>query len=106
MSAFVDVTASPVIVLLRRYELQQVTELNDDDGEALEGQVGHDELTIQLRAELAPMRAYQTLWHETLHCIANQMHIKFRNDEELDRLATGIVMVLRDNAWMRHPPTT
>ena len=50
---------------------------------------------------------WNTIWHETLHCIAEKLAIeekggKLCEDEPaINLLATGINSVLNDNKWMR-----
>jgi hypothetical protein len=41
----------------------------------------------------------QTLWHEIIHSLCAQSSINMK-EADVDRLATGIVQVIRDNRWI------
>lgn len=78
------------------YSIELVDRLESKDTVALDGNLRFDESEIKLRASLSPQRLVQTLFHEIIHGIFDQV-ARDADDQTIDALAHGIMQVLRDN---------
>jgi hypothetical protein len=64
------------------------------------GIINHSENKIQIRKDLPENIKMETLIHECIHAIDNQLGLGF--DEVMtDRLATGIYSLIFDNNWTK-----
>ena len=79
-----------------RYAVEYEDRLQSDEHERLAGQARHMENRILLDPMPCHDRQVETLWHETIHAIANVLNITLMEDE-VCRLSMGLVMVMRDN---------
>lgn len=82
------------------YPVDFVPSLNDGE-KMLYGQVDLEQTCIRLNPDVA---GYQhqciTLWHEILHALINNAHIRMERDKEeeiVEALSRGVYMVLQDN---------
>jgi len=95
----------PKLIKIGPYDftVELVPDLRDESGE-LHGQCCRDINVIRINSTTTneQLRA-ETLWHEILHAIWGVFHLKTRAGEEkaVSTLATGTVMVLRDNPNLR-----
>lgn len=64
---------------------------------ALNGHIQYDECKIQVRAGMPPQRRYQVLWHEVVHGLLALGGMYQQDEQMVEVLANGIVMVLQDN---------
>lgn len=82
------------------YAVCSARTLNDGD-RLLYGQVDFEQSTIKLNPDVAGhQHQCITLWHEILHALINNAHIKMDNDKEeeiVEALSRGVYMVLQDN---------
>lgn len=70
-----------------------------EKGIAIDGQCRNTDATIRIR-KMSEQAMRQTLWHETIHALCWQHGIKLSDEKEVDRLATGIMQVIKDNRWI------
>lgn len=82
------------------FDVKSEADLRGDDGEKLDGQFVPSRALIKLNSGLCNQLQHQTLWHEIVHSLAYQSHLKL-GESTVDILANGIVQVLRDNDWIR-----
>ena len=79
------------------YAVEYIADLRDDDGK-LDGRIHHGKTRIQLETALGDQALDQTLIHETLHAIFNQMgNLYLIKETELDALAHHLYQFIRDN---------
>ncbi len=85
------------------YEIKIESEafLSDDKVQILCGQCDLGGQTIRI-IQQHPDQMYQTLWHEVLHGINDFMGTNL-DEETVERLAHGLVMVLLDNGMVKRP---
>ena len=79
-----------------RYAVAYEERLQSDNMERLSGQARHMENRILLDPLPCQDRQIETLWHETLHVIADVLNVSLPEDD-VCRLSMGLVMVMRDN---------
>lgn len=98
-------TLKPKVVKIgpHTYTVNEVERLQDGDGvKTLYGQIKCAQQVIEVEKRLVGSYKRQTVWHEILHGILENAGIREDHDEQMiDALATGIVQVLQDNAWLR-----
>ncbi len=89
------------------YTIETIDNLNDKVGQ-LFGQHDPETNTIRINGSITNEQIKaETLWHEILHAIWNVFHIgSYRIGEDAEEfvvanLATGTMMVLRDNPELR-----
>lgn len=80
------------------YNVYQLSRLTDGKHQ-LDGQIDYVAGHIRLRKGLCDGTKRQTLWHEVIHGIATHGRIKMKEDD-VDRMASGIIQVLMDNPWL------
>lgn len=104
---------STVNVIGITYKINYVDKPSDVDlhqRETLWGQVDLWTRTIRIyKNDRTYEDIMQTLWHEIIHAIANQLHIEDAvndNNEVVDLLATGLSNVVDQNNWLAYVPTT
>ncbi len=73
-----------------------------DGKKKLDGEIVYGQTLIRIRETFSPQAQRQVLWHEILHALEQQMGLRF-TEIEIDRLAFGIMHVLRDNHWLTEP---
>jgi len=66
------------------------------NGEELNGLADPDEQRIQVVGTLPLHTQQEKLLHETMHCVEASMDLDLE-DTVIDRLATGLLAVLKDN---------
>lgn len=76
--------------------------LKSSDGHSLAGQIDYNRHTIRLYDRLDNQQAWETLWHEVVHGIADFMDVDV-TEEEVGRLANGLTLVLADNPGLERP---
>lgn len=79
-----------------RYTVEFEDRLQSDNHERLAGQARHLENRILLDPMPCADRKVETLWHETIHAIADVLNITLE-ESDVCRLSMGLVMVMRDN---------
>lgn len=79
-----------------RYTVEYEDRLQSDNNERLAGQARHMENRILLDPMPCQDRQTETLWHETIHAIADVLNISLTEDD-VCRLSIGLMMVMRDN---------
>lgn len=89
-------------ILNRNYELIGVEEkeLNDYSTEMTYiGRANYVHTNIKISIDSSNVIQQETVIHEILHCIANQMGLSRLQDDEdmIDALSTGLLNVIRDN---------
>lgn len=78
-----------------RVELES-GELRDESDHKLCGEIDYQAALIRVKRDMAPSRIIQTLMHEIVHGIANASCM-YPSEEDVDRVASGIIAVLREN---------
>lgn len=68
-----------------------------DNGDALDGQIRYADCQIWIWNTANDQHVYQTLLHEAVHGICRCFDVDL-SDDDVDRMAHGISMLLRDNA--------
>jgi hypothetical protein len=64
------------------------------------GQIDYERHTIKIEPDVTDeQRKHQTLLHEIIHGIAHEMGFSLK-EEKVDKLATGIYAVIKDNPGM------
>lgn len=82
------------------YSVEAVDRLvaSDDAGRRLLGEIDYIGLRIRHDSALVGTARAQTILHEVVHGVLDNIGIRSDHDERLiDSLATGVLMVLRDN---------
>ena len=64
------------------------------------GNIDYEKCIITIDSDLNYQQIEMTLMHEIMHGIANHFGIKVE-EEDIDRLARGIYMVLRENKLLK-----
>lgn len=74
----------------------------DAEGRALRGQIDYNAAKIKLEPNVQDEQGKkQTLMHEIMHGIAKHFGLSILDDEDvIDKLATGMYMVISDNPDM------
>jgi len=70
---------------------------------ALDGDVNFDDEKIQIKKSLRGPRRELTLWHELIHAIAEDQEMEL-SEEKTDKLAHGIVQILKDHPSLAPKP--
>jgi Zn-dependent peptidase ImmA (M78 family) len=81
------------------YEVIEKDELYLNNNECY-GVIDYENLVIKIKSSLKTKRKTQTLWHELVHAIVDEMQIDFKEMEEekiIDMLSKGIVCILSRN---------
>ena len=55
---------------------------------------------IKIDPTIADQKLPVSLWHELLHCLDDIQGMEL-DEKNVSRLANGIVMLLRDNPWLK-----
>jgi len=63
-------------------------------------EVYHRTFEIKIDPTIADQKLSVSLWHELLHCLDDIQGMEL-DEKNVSRLANGIVMLLRDNPWLR-----
>lgn len=83
-------------ILAHRFIVVFEDRLQSENHERLLGQCDHNWTTIKLDPMPNQSHQVQTVWHEVLHAIAQQMGIT-ASEDDVDRFSVGIVAVMRQN---------
>jgi len=82
------------------YEVEETDDILLVGGQQCVGLISYDELKIRIDAERPLMRKEHTLAHEIVHGIVIEYDIPITEElleETVDKFATGILQVLKDN---------
>ncbi len=85
------------------FTVEVVQGLRSEDhskGIRLDGRIDHQKLMISIDASLSPTKAFETLWHEVLHEIADLCDLSMP-EVTVRLVAPYIAMVLNQNTTMR-----
>jgi len=83
------------------YSIVAVSGLRSDDGKSLYGEVKYGLCEVRIEADNSPQQDRQTLWHEIVHIILEQLGRSKLNEENLvDSLAYALMQVVQDNPWL------
>jgi len=82
-----------------RYQVIEINDLQDDDGQAYYGRVWHRHLRIELDSDQARPQKIQALLHEALHGLFHQTgHFDIEEEERVvQMLGCQLPKFLRDN---------
>lgn len=69
--------------------------------QSLYGQINYPQQTIEVEKNLIGTYKRMVIWHEIIHGILETAGIHEHDEQLLDAVASGIVQVLQDNAWLR-----
>ena len=84
-------------ILTTDFKLNFVERLRDKEGvNSLRGDICYSHPEIRIDTEQSEQLIYQTIWHEVLHGIADQMDVEMAEGIVI-KLTNGLVSVLRDN---------
>ena len=83
-------------IIGKRYTVKWLDEVLDEEGKPLNGQADCDGLVIEMNNSLAIDTEQDILLHEVLHAVEGQMGLDVE-DTVIERLATGLLAVLKDN---------
>jgi hypothetical protein len=69
------------------------------NGRECSGIIHYNDLKIEIKSDMPKQKKVQSLWHEIFHGITKDWDVNLNGDEEdaVDRLATGVIQVLKDN---------
>lgn len=84
-----------------KYKIVLVPDLHGG-GKKLFGEVHHGSCEVRLEANNAPPTRRQTLWHEILHVVFEQLGSREIDDDEglVDSMAYVLMQVVQDNKWL------
>lgn len=92
---------SEVKIGIYNYSITEANEAFVYNGRLLDGLIHLNDLQITINTELAPQRAEQVLAHEIVHGIVEHYDIPIEHledfEEIVDKLAIGLLQVLKDN---------
>ena len=76
-----------------------------DGNTGLNGHILYNDCEIRVEEEMTPLVKWVTVWHAALPGLRE--HAGIGDDEEklVIALGYGVTQVLRDNPWLRQPPT-
>jgi hypothetical protein len=83
-------------VLGKRYRFEWKDKILDEKGRPLNGQADCDGLLIEILNSLPLDTEQDIVLHEVLHVVEGQMGLNVE-DTVIERLATGMLSVLKDN---------
>ena len=85
------------------YSIEYVERLISGDGKALLGQIEYDTAVIRLEPNAQDAQGKcRTLLHEIMHGIEHHFKLDL-SEEEIDNLANGMYMVIKDNPDLFNP---
>lgn len=90
------VKIGPIVFEVETHE-ELLAEERDGKRQALNGHILFDDCKIKVRAGLPSQRRYQVLWHEIVHGLLALGGMHEHDEQVVEVLANGIVMVLQDN---------
>lgn len=84
------------------YEIVQVPDLRADDDTNLFGQISFCSCEIRLRPDQHPQQRRQTVWHEIVHVVLEQLGCNddINNEAFTTALAHALMQVVVDNPWL------
>jgi hypothetical protein len=85
-------------ILNRSYELKQVSQTLIGNERGNWGVIDHINLEIELFKYLNNIIKLETLLHECIHGIDNQLALDF-DEKMIDKLACGFMSLILDNNW-------
>ena len=96
-----NVKVGPITYAIR---VQDNLMAKDDDGEdiLLFGKVCFATCEITIDSNLAPAMQWQTLWHEIVHIVYDQLGLN-KDEGEADGIAYKLLEVLMDNGFLQFP---
>lgn len=76
------------------------------DGETwLNGHIVYNDLEIRLEEQLSPHKKWVVAWHEVLHGLLEHAAMDEHDEKLIVALGYGVTQALRDNPWLRQPPS-
>lgn len=86
------------------YNIVAVPGLHSNDGKSLYGEVKYGLCEVRIEADNSPQQDRQTLWHEIVHIILEQLGRGDGGDVGkeglVDSMAYALMQVVQDNPWL------
>jgi hypothetical protein len=79
------------------YAVVEEPDPRDASGKPLFGQIDYERALIRVKSGLCRQQRDLTLWHEMMHGLHNMLSVSEPCEEDIDRLAVGMIQLLRDN---------